>query len=292
MISTLLHLLEGGEVALADEEPLAGEQLVEHDAHGEDVAASVDRQAPHLLGRHVAELALEDARLRLAGLARGLGDAEVDELHLAVVRDEHVLRRDVAVHEVEVAAGGVLLVVRVVEALADLHGHVAGHGHGHGLAALARPVEDRAQVLAVHVLHGDEVRASPTFPRSKICAMFAWVSCTAIFASSTNIVMNSLSSAMFGRMRLTATRRSKPSTPKALALKTSAMPPTLIRSRSSTCRTGPASSLRSPGSVPTLARAVVARRHCPLRGVCLAEPQRPAPGGGRPRLGPPRAARP
>ena len=50
--------------------------------------------------------------------------------------------------------------------------------------------------------------------------------------------------------------------------------------------------LRSPGSVPTLARAVVARRHCPLRGLCLAEPQRPAQGGGRPRLGPPRAARP
>ena len=44
--------------------------------------------------------------------------------------------------------------------------------------------------------------------------------------------MNSWSSAIDGRIRFTATRRSKPSTPKALALKTSAMPPTLIRSRS------------------------------------------------------------
>ncbi len=61
--------------------------------------------------------------------------------------------------------------------------------------------------------------------------MFACVSCTAIFASSMNIVMNSWSSAMFGRIRFTATRRSKPSTPKALALNTSAMPPTLMRSR-------------------------------------------------------------
>ena len=52
-----------------------------------------------------------------------------------------------------------------------------------------------------------------------------------ILASSMNIWMNSLSSAMFGRMRLTARRRSKPSTPKALALNTSAMPPTLTRSR-------------------------------------------------------------
>jgi hypothetical protein len=138
--------------------------------------------------------------------------------------------RHVAVHELEVAAGGVLLVVGVVEALAELHGHVAGHRHRHGLAALARPVEDRAQVLAVHVLDRDEVRVADR-PSSKICAMFGCVSCTASFASSTNIAMNSWSSAMEGRMRLTATRRSKPASPKALALKTSAMPPTLIRSR-------------------------------------------------------------
>jgi hypothetical protein len=43
-------LLQRGEVALADEEALAGEQLVEHDAHREDVAAAVERKAPDLLG--------------------------------------------------------------------------------------------------------------------------------------------------------------------------------------------------------------------------------------------------
>ena len=95
----VLHLLEGGEVGLADEEPLTREQLVEHDADGEDVAASIERQPPHLLGRHVAELPLEDARLRLASLARRLRDAEVDDLDLAVVGQEHVLRAHVAVHE-------------------------------------------------------------------------------------------------------------------------------------------------------------------------------------------------
>ena len=36
--------------------------------------------------------------------------------------------------------------------------------------------------------------------------MFAWFSWTASFASSMNMRMNSLSSAMFGRMRLTATQ--------------------------------------------------------------------------------------
>ena len=43
--------------------------------------------------------------------------------------------------------------------------------------------------------------------------------------------MNSSSSAIDGRMRLMASSRSKPSTPKALAMNTSAMPPTLMRSR-------------------------------------------------------------
>src|SRR6266540_2755258 len=74
-------------------------------------------------------------------------------------------------------------------------------------------------------------KLSSTLPRSKIWAMFACWSCTAIFASSMNIVMNSSSSAMLGRMRFTASNRSNPSTPKVLALKTSAMPPTFIRSR-------------------------------------------------------------
>jgi hypothetical protein len=114
-------LLQGGEIRLADEQPLHGEQLVQADAHGEHVAAAVDLQASHLLGGHVPELALEDPRLGLRALARGLGDAEVDELHVAVVRDEDVLRRHVAVHQLEGATRGVLLVVGVVEALAELH---------------------------------------------------------------------------------------------------------------------------------------------------------------------------
>src|SRR5882672_8796521 len=68
-------------------------------------------------------------------------------------------------------------------------------------------------------------------PRSKVCARLACESCEVIFASSTNILMKSSSSATAGRIRLMATIFSKPSTPTVLALKTSAMPPTLMRSR-------------------------------------------------------------
>jgi len=67
--------------------------------------------------------------------------------------------------------------------------------------------------------------------RSKISTMFGCCSCTAIFASSTNIFTKSSSAARFGRMRLIATGRSKPSTPREAARKTSAIPPIPTRSR-------------------------------------------------------------
>ena len=50
-------------------------------------------------------------------------------------------------------------------------------------------------------------------PSSKIWQMFAWLSCPAIFASSMNILMKSLSSPIVGRIRLMAMIFSKPSTP-------------------------------------------------------------------------------
>ena len=142
---------------LADEQPLAGEELVEHDADREDVAAPVDRQPAHLLGRHVAELALQDSGLGRRRLAGRLGDAEVDELDLALVADEHVLRRDVAVDEVQLAPLPVALVVRVVEPLADLHHDVTGQRDRQRLAAAAHAVEDRAEIAPVDVLERDEV---------------------------------------------------------------------------------------------------------------------------------------
>ena len=82
-------------------EPLARRQLVQDDADGEDVAAAIDRRAAALLGRHVADLALERAGQRLHFARRRLGDAEVDDLDRAVEADDDVLRRDVAVHDLE-----------------------------------------------------------------------------------------------------------------------------------------------------------------------------------------------
>ncbi len=90
---------------------------------------------------------------------RRLRDPEVDQLHLAVEREEDVLGRDVAVDDVQVLPARVLLPVRVVEPLADLRRHVRRLGDRHRLLRLALPLDDRAQVPARHVLHRDVVRA-------------------------------------------------------------------------------------------------------------------------------------
>src|SRR5439155_1600169 len=127
----------------------------EEDAAGEHVAASVDGVTLDLLGRHVAELSLEDSRLRLLQPAFRLCDPEVDQLHLTLEADEHVLRRDVAVHDAERPALRVALAVRMVERLADLRGDQADLRQRHRLLPLAEALHELPQVAPGDVLHGD-----------------------------------------------------------------------------------------------------------------------------------------
>ena len=69
------------------------------------------------------------------GLRDRLGDAEVAELDVALEGDEHVLRRDVAMHEAELAPLEVALAVRVVEGRGEARRRSAGPGR----AAAAGP---------------------------------------------------------------------------------------------------------------------------------------------------------
>ncbi|MFO0712315.1 MAG: hypothetical protein U0353_20865 [Sandaracinus sp.] len=154
----LAHLVEERrDVGVLVEHP-TGEQLVEHDAGREDVAAVIHRIAPRLLGAHVVVLALDHAGFGLRRAGRRLRDAEVHDLHLARGADEHVLRRDVAVDDVERLPGvRVALAMGVVEAVAHLGDHEGRDVDGDRLLELRAATHDAVGVRALDELHRDVV---------------------------------------------------------------------------------------------------------------------------------------
>ncbi len=154
-----LHAAHRLERARRGERVDPGDALVEQRAEREEVAARVDGLAARLLGAHVPELALEHLLGRgLVDRAARLGDAEVGDLDLALEREEHVLRRHVAVDDAERAHVLVAPAVRVVEALGDLGRDVRAHLHGEGGVLPAGARERAREVEPVHVLHRDVER--------------------------------------------------------------------------------------------------------------------------------------
>ena len=96
-----------------DEQALPGEDLVHAHRDRVEIAAVVERLAPRLLGRHVADLALDLVEQRR--MRRRLRDAEVGQLDLALVRQQHVRRRDITMDQLERVAIEVALRVSVRE---------------------------------------------------------------------------------------------------------------------------------------------------------------------------------
>ena len=79
-----LHTGEDLHVGAGRDGSLACEEFVEDDAERVDVAAVVEALAAGLFGAHVGEFSAELAGCGSDGLVGGDGDAEVDELGLAV----------------------------------------------------------------------------------------------------------------------------------------------------------------------------------------------------------------
>ena len=151
----LQHCVHDLGLRLALEDHLTGERLVQASAEREDIGAPVERAAQPLLGRHVADLALDHAGLGVVRAPGRLGDAEVEQLHATVVAHHDVVRADVAVHEVQGPPLGVARRVRVVQRLGALRDHARQH-HVVEVRLAHRAPQQLVERGAVHPLHGDE----------------------------------------------------------------------------------------------------------------------------------------
>ena len=111
---------------------LSGQAFVQQDAGREHIGSRVEGAPHQLLGSHVRVLALHHPKLgHRLGQAASLGDAKVCQLDLAFEAEQHVLRRDVAVDDVEQAALVIPATVRIVEAFDEFAGDVYREFGGH-----------------------------------------------------------------------------------------------------------------------------------------------------------------
>ncbi len=132
------------------------EQVERDGSHRPHICASVHVPGERLLRRHVAELAFRVPVCRVGSEAIvRLRDAEIDELHDAVLADEDVLRGDVAMDDSQ-RLPVTFELVRGMQTGAGVGEYAHYDSHGHRLPRALHHVAERAQRSAGHVLH-DEI---------------------------------------------------------------------------------------------------------------------------------------
>jgi hypothetical protein len=119
----------------------------------------VDGVASDLFGAHVADFALEGSGFGHGALGGGFCDAEVADLHVPGVGDQHVGGADVAVDQAQRAAIGVGGFVGVVEAFERLGQDEQGELEGELELLLGAAGQHVQEVFPLHKLHADEVLA-------------------------------------------------------------------------------------------------------------------------------------
>ena len=147
------HRARGG---LGGEQARCREQLPQHDRGRVDIGAAIDRLAERLLGRHVPRLALDlagDGPLQPIG---GVCDAEIEHARDAIARDEDVVRRYVAVHDVQRGAGLVARLVGGVQTFEDAAHDGDRDRDRHDGAPRGEIARGRGQRGTVHVLHHEQ----------------------------------------------------------------------------------------------------------------------------------------
>ncbi len=137
-----------GDRRVAVEGELPRRRLVQHHAEGVEVRLVAHALAPGLLRREVLDRAEHRPRLGDRGGRQRTRDPEVGDLDRALRGDEDVLGLDVPVDDPHA--------VRVVQDVA----HLGADPTDLLLLQRARPPEERLEVLALHVLHDDEVHVA------------------------------------------------------------------------------------------------------------------------------------
>ena len=89
------------ELVVALERQVVREHAVQDESHGEEVCSTIQLLRHRLFGRHVEQLALDHAELGVGFLTARFRHTEVDDLHVAGIADEDVVRRDIAVNDIE-----------------------------------------------------------------------------------------------------------------------------------------------------------------------------------------------
>jgi len=145
-------------ICVAQKQSLPCEELPQNNSDGENIRASVDVLSHRRLGREVRKFSFDDSGLALFELRIGLCQAEIHDFYLAELRDEHVRRRHVAVHDVHRLAVRVGDFVRVREPFANLRANPNCRGHWKFVSLFFQRLVDGFEVRAVDELHDDEVR--------------------------------------------------------------------------------------------------------------------------------------
>ena len=145
------------ELRAATKKPSTTQRLPQHDTEGEDVGTPVRAVTRGLLGRHVFDLALEASRDCLGDPPERAGDAEIDDFDRSVERHEDVLRRDVAVDDVEGVPRGVGQGVGITQTVRRLPDDERRLPVPEWPLGPHRPAQDGGERLALHRLHHEEV---------------------------------------------------------------------------------------------------------------------------------------
>jgi hypothetical protein len=148
--------VDEGRVRLGLEEPLPRQPFPQHHRRREDIGATIDRPAQHLLGGHVRELPSDLPFARRVDLPQRLCHPKIDDSGHAIDPDQDVVRRDVSMHDVEGLALIVLRLVRGVEPLEHAGHERRDEVHGHASSTFVSDAIECREGLSFDVFHDEE----------------------------------------------------------------------------------------------------------------------------------------